>query len=93
MADPFAQIGNHLVSNSAKAINAGADDLDRLEPDSTLLGLKAGGSRIRADDDDNQREVKDDDDNDSTESATDGMSGMKLKGPREDKQLPAHACA
>ena len=95
MEGAFTHVGNHLVSDSAAAINAEADDLSALDPDESLLYGKFGaGGRRRADDDDNQTEAFDDDDNDSLNSVPgDGMLGMSLKDQEEEKKLPAHACA
>lgn len=95
MEGAFTHVGNHLISDSAAAINAGADDLSALGHGESLLYDKfdSRGPR-RADDDDNQTEVFEEDDNDSLNSGlADGMSGLKLQDPKEDKELPAHACA
>lgn len=95
MEGAFTHLGNHLISDSAAAIKAGADDLSALDPDESLLyGKFPGGpsGRRRADDDDNQTETYDDDDNDSLNSPIDGMMGMKLGETDEAKELPAHAC-
>lgn len=95
MEGAFTHVGNHLISDSAAAINAGADDLSALDPDESLLYGKfpSGSGRRRADDDDNRTEAYDDDDNDSLNSPVDGMTGMKLKGAEEEKELPPHACS
>lgn len=96
MEGAFTHVGNHLVSDSAAAINAGADDLSTIDPDESLLYGKYGGhaGRRRADDDDNQTEAFEDDDNDSLSSVpVDGVMGMNLDNPEEEKELPAHACA
>lgn len=102
MEGAFTHVGNHLISDSAAAINAGADDLSALDPDASLLYGKYGAGdsgvgrsgRRRADDDDNQTEAFEEDDNDSLNSVPiDGIMGMKLKNPEEEKALPAHACA
>ncbi|KAK5987558.1 Regulator of nonsense transcripts 1-like protein [Cladobotryum mycophilum] len=96
MEGAFTHVGNHLISDSAAAIKAGADDLSALDPDETLLYGKYGGQsgRRRADDDDNQTEAFEEDDNDSLNSVpVEGMMGMSLKNSGEEKELPAHACA
>jgi len=97
MEGAFTHVGNHLISDSAAAINAGADDLSALDPDESLLYAQYGpgpSGRRRADDDDNQTEAFEDDDNDSLNSVpVDGMMGLKLKNAEEEKQLPPHACA
>ena len=96
MEGAFTHVGNHLVSDSAAAIKAGADDFSALDPDESLLYGKLSGrsGRRRADDDDNQTEAFEDDDNDSINSApVDAMNDLKLQGAEEEKELPAHACA
>lgn len=97
MEGAFTHVGNHLISDSAAAIKAGADDLSTLGPDESLLYAKyAGGhsGRLRADDDDNQTEAFEDDENESLNSVpVDSMMDLKLKNPEEPKELPAHACA
>jgi regulator of nonsense transcripts 1 len=96
MEGAFTHVGNHLISDSAAAIKAGADDLSALDPDEALLYGKYGGQsgRRRADDDDNQTEAFEEDDNDRLNSVPiDQMMGMKLKHPEEEKELPPHACA
>lgn len=96
MEGAFTHVGNHLISDSAAAINAGADDLSALDPDESVLFGKYGGpsGRRRADDDDNQTEAYGEDDNDSVNSVlVDGMARLNTKGVEEEKELPAHACA
>jgi regulator of nonsense transcripts 1 len=106
MEGAFTHLGNHLVSDSAAAIKAGgSDELSNIDPDESLLfggvyggrGPRGGGlgnARRRHDDDDNETEVFDDDDEESLASvAIDGMKGLKLNAPEEEKELPAHACA
>lgn len=104
MEGAFTHLGNHLVSDSAAAIKAGgADELSSIDPDESLLygvygghGARTGlgNARRREDDDDNETEVFDDDDAESLASApVDGIKGLKLNGPEEQKELPAHACA
>jgi regulator of nonsense transcripts 1 len=99
MEGAFTHVGNHLISDSAAAINAGADDLSAIDPDESLLygrftsGGGNGSGRRRADDDDNQTEAYEDDDNLSLNSGpTDGLNGLKLNGSTDEKELPAHAC-
>ncbi|KAG5997415.1 hypothetical protein E4U43_002637 [Claviceps pusilla] len=97
MEGAFTHVGNHLISDSAAAIKAGADDLSTLGPDDNLLYTKYSGGhsgRLRADDDDNQTEAFEDDENESLNSVpVDSMMGLKLKNIEEPKELPAHACA
>jgi regulator of nonsense transcripts 1 len=100
MEGAFTHLGNHLISDSAAAINAGADDLSSIDPDESLLYGQYGGrgglgpSRRRNDDDDNETEVFDDDDNESLASMpVDGMKTLGLRGTEDEKDLPSHACA
>lgn len=100
MEGAFTHLGNHLISDSAAAINAGADDLSNIDPDESLLYGQYGGrgglgsSRRRNDDEDNETETFDDDDTESLASApVDGVKNMALRGPEDEKELPAHACA
>lgn len=100
MESAFAHVGNHLISDSAAAINAGADDLSNIDPEDSLLYGQYGGhgglgsSRRRSDDDDNETEAFDDDDSESLASVpVDGMKTLGLRGVEDEKELPAHACA
>lgn len=104
MEGAFTHLGNHLISDSAAAIKAGgADELSNIDPDESLLyggygsrGARGrgGNGRRRQDDEDNETEAFDDDDEESLVSVpVDGMKGMKLNAPEEEKELPAHACA
>ncbi len=103
MEGAFNHVGNHLVSDSAAAINAGDnDDLSTIDPDENLLYSKYGGRgdlsgarRRRHDDDDNGTEVFDDGDVESIVGTTaDDMQGLKLEPEEEEEEgLPAHACA
>ncbi|RAL64048.1 hypothetical protein DID88_003236 [Monilinia fructigena] len=100
MESAFAHVGNHLISDSAAAINAGADDLSNIDPDESLLYRQYGGhgglgsSRRRDDDDDNETELFDDDDTESLASVpVDGMKTLGLRGLEDEKELPAYACA
>lgn len=95
MEGAFTHVGNHLISDSAAAINAGNDDLSTLEPDERLLYAKYGshGGRRRADDDDNQTEAFEDDNDSIGSIPVEDMMGMSLKNTEEEKELPAHACA
>lgn len=94
MEGAFTHVGNHLISDSAAAINAGADDLSALDPDKSLYGkFPAASGRRRADDDDNQTEAFEEGENASLKSVpVDGMMGMKLKNSDEQSPLPPHAC-
>jgi regulator of nonsense transcripts 1 len=90
MEGAFTHLGNHLVSDSASTINAGADDESILEGG---FGRLPRGTRRRQDDED----FDDDDDLESvTESmasmAVDGVNGKKAQ-KEEDIELPSHACA
>ena len=104
MEGAFTHLGNHLNSDSAAAIKAGgSDELSNIDPDENLLygvyggrGARGdlGNARRRHDDDDNDTEAFDDDDEESLASVlVDGVKGLKLTAPEEEKELPAHACA
>lgn len=99
MEGAFTHLGNHLISDSAAAINAG-DDLSTIDPDESLLYGQYGGggglgpSRRRNDDDDDRTDVYEDDDLESMASmAVDGIKNLGLRGVEDEKNLPAHACA
>lgn len=94
MEGAFTHLGNHLISDSAAAINAGND----LTEESLLYGQYGGagglGPSRRRDDDDNEAEAYDDDDVESlTSVAVDGMKTLGLRGVEDEKELPPHACA
>jgi regulator of nonsense transcripts 1 len=95
MEGAFTHVGNHLISDSAAAIKAGADDLSTIDPSESLLYGKYGshGGRRRADDDDNQTEAFEDDNDSINSTPVDGMAAMKMQDAEEEKELPAHACA
>ncbi|KAF3013583.1 hypothetical protein G7054_g4727 [Neopestalotiopsis clavispora] len=105
MEGAFTHVGNHLISDSAAAINAGDDDLSALDHDESLLygnkfagrkGLGGLGNARRRDDDDNGTEVAFDDDEISMASMPIGaMKDLAINRatPEEEKKLPAHACA
>lgn len=83
MAAAFNSLGNHLVSDSAAAINAG-DDLSTIDP-------SEGHRRRRGDDDEY---LYDEDDMESLISQpVNGTNGKAASKPDEDVELPPHACA
>jgi regulator of nonsense transcripts 1 len=86
--DAFQSVGNHMVSNSAAAINA-SDDVSTMDPDESVLSL-AKGPRRRQHDDEESEGLEDD-----LESlATDAIDGQKqVVKAEEEKELPPHACA
>lgn len=98
MEGAFTHFGNHLISDSAAAINAG-DDLSTIDPDESLLYTQYGGAGSldpsrRRNDDDNGTEAYDDDDVESLASMpVNGMKDLQLRGLEDEKELPAHACA
>lgn len=95
MEGAFTHVGNHLISDSAAAINAGADDLSALDPDESLLygKFRSDNGPRRADDDDNRTEAFDEDDNDSVGSDTNGGVDQAKTEQEQEQELPAHACA
>ena len=82
-------MGNHLVSNSAAAINA-SDDISTIDPDESVLSLAKGPRRRRHDDE--ESEGLDEDDMESLASAQVNGQAQPVK-PEEEKELPPHACA
>ena len=84
-------MGNHLVSNSAAAINA-SDDISTVDPDESVLSLAKGPRRRQHDDD--ETDSVEEDDLESLASAAVDANGKKLVQTAEEvKELPAHACA
>ncbi|KAI9834353.1 MAG: hypothetical protein M1826_004279 [Phylliscum demangeonii] len=101
MEGAFTHLGNHLISDSAAAINAG-DDLSAIGGDESLLASEYGGRdnpagrprRRRHDDEDDVTEAYDDDDTESMASVVvDGQKGRASAKVEEEKELPPHACA
>lgn len=87
MAGAFTNLGNHLVSDSASAINAGDDESII---GGAFRGMRGGGPRRRRQDDDDETDVFDEDDVESLSSmAVDG----RQPGQAQEVQLPPHACA
>lgn len=80
-------MGNHMVSNSASAINA-TDDISTVDPDESILSLAKGPRRRQHDDESADGEE------DDLESLTSAAQGQKQVEKREEeKELPPHACA
>ena len=82
-------MGNHLVSNSAAAINA-SDDISTVDPDESILSL-AKGPRRRQHDDDESESIEEDDLESLASAAGDGKK--QVTKAEEERELPAHACA
>lgn len=96
MAEAFNNVGNHLVSDSAAAINAGADDLSTIDANDSALArdVASGRARRRRDDDDEDVDLYDDDDLESLISQpVNGAKGKVVPKAEEDVELPPHACA
>lgn len=90
MAEAFNNVGNHLVSDSAAAINAGGDD------DESVLGRGTAPGRVRRrrGDDDEEGDIYDDDDLESLISQpVNGAPGAQPPNQEEEVELPPHACA
>ena len=89
MAEAFTNVGNHLISDSAAAINAGGDD------DESVLGRGGvpGRVRRRRGDDDEEGDMYDDDDLESLISQPVNGAGKPAPGQEEEVELPPHACA
>lgn len=103
MEGAFTHLGNHLISDSASAINAG-DDLSTIDADESALdreygrGNLTGGPRRRRAGDDDETDAYDDDDVESLASAAVNGANGHSYGVKEDHeedmtQLPDHACA
>ncbi|RVX66752.1 Regulator of nonsense transcripts 1 [Exophiala mesophila] len=91
--DAFSNMGNHMVSNSAAAINA-IDDISTLDPDESVLSLAKGPRRRQHDDE--ESEGIEEDDLESLASAAIDANGNKQVAKaeeQEEKELPPHACA
>ncbi|KAI9889340.1 MAG: hypothetical protein M1814_005583 [Vezdaea aestivalis] len=100
MEGTFNHLGNHQVSNSASAINAGGDDLSTIDPAESLLDSEYGRSNVsgaprRRIHDDEGTEVYDEEDSESLASQQVNGSGHEKAVDRvdEEKELPPHACA
>ncbi|KAG8624012.1 hypothetical protein KVT40_008988 [Elsinoe batatas] len=96
MEGAFTHVGNHLISDSASAINAG-DDLSTIDADESALdreygrgNISGGPMRRRAGDDD---ELDDEDDSESLASAAVNGTNGGLAPKQEEVELPPHACA
>jgi len=97
MAEAFNSLGNHLVSDSAAAINAG-DDVSTIRAEEASVlgenGLGTVGAGRRRGGDDDETELYDDDDLESLISQpVNGVNGSKEDKAEEEFELPAHACA
>ncbi|EGP91449.1 uncharacterized protein MYCGRDRAFT_107419 [Zymoseptoria tritici IPO323] len=99
MEGAFTHVANHLVGDSASAINEG-DDLSTLDAGESALdseygrgNLNGGPRRRRGGDDDETHVFDDDDDLESLAShAINGANGHPAPA-QEEMELPAHACA
>ena len=102
MEGAFTHLGNHLISDSASAINAD-DDLSAIDPDESLLEGEFGRNprlpgppkRRRHDDDDDQTQVFGDDDAESMAglAVVDKQKKERSAKAEDEKELPRHACA
>jgi regulator of nonsense transcripts 1 len=103
MADPFANLGNHLVSDSVAAIRNGTDDLSAIDPQEALIYRHNYSGRRRADDADDDDDATADgngdlyDGADSESLASLPMDGLAIRDDDDeeshDHPLPEHACA
>lgn len=98
MEGAFTAVGNHLVSDSASAINAG-DDLSTIDAGESALDREygrhnlTGGPRRRRAGDEDEADIYDDDDLESLASqAVNGANGH-VAPAEEEVELPSHACA
>jgi len=99
MAEAFNSLSNHIVSDSAAAINAGDDNLSTIDADESVIGANGlaahigGGARRRRGDDEEDTDLYDEDDMESLISQP-MNGGNKIGGKREEEvELPPHACA
>ena len=102
MEGAFTHVGNHLVGDSASAINEG-DDISTLGAGESALdseygrGNLNGGPRRRRVGDDDETDAYDDDDLESLAShaVNGGANGQEgaVQQQEEEVELPAHACA
>ena len=88
--EAFSNMGNHLVSNSAAAINA-SDDISTVDPDESVLSLAKGPRRRKHDDEESTGDIEEDD----LESLASGAlnAQKQVAKAEEEKELPPHACA
>jgi len=98
MEGAFTHVGNHLISDSASAINAG-DDLSTIDADESVLDREygrtntVGGPRKRNAGGDDEGDAFDDDDLESLASAAiNGQEGT-VAVKQEEVELPPHACS
>ncbi|TKA78901.1 Regulator of nonsense transcripts 1 [Cryomyces minteri] len=98
MEGAFTHLGNHLISDSASAINAG-DDLSTIDPDESALdreygrGNLNGGPRRRRVGDDEETEFDDDDLESTVSGPVNGANGHSNPKSEEEVELPPHACS
>jgi len=99
MEGAFTHLGNHLISDSASAINAG-DDLSTIDAGENALdkeygrGNLTGGPRRRRTGEDDENELLDDEDDlESLASAAVNGANGQLAATEEEVELPSHACA
>jgi len=87
--EAFNNMGNHMVSNSASAINA-TDDVSTLDPDESILSLVKGPRRRQHD----YESADGEDDLESlTSAAQEQQQEQAAKQEEPEKELPPHACA
>ena len=86
--EAFNNMGNHMVSNSASAINA-TDDVSTMDPDESILSLAKDPRRRQHDDESADGET--DDLESLTSAAQEQQQAAKQEEP--EKELPPHACA
>lgn len=99
MEGAFTHVGNHLIGDSASAINEG-DDLSTLDAGESALdgeygrGNLNGGPRKRRVGDDDETDIHDDEDAESLAShAVDGRAENGQQAAQQEEKLPPHACA
>lgn len=96
MEGAFTHVGNHLISDSASAINAG-DDLSTIDADESALDREYGRDNLtggpRGPKTIEQGQIARDDDLESIASAALVSGDAQLAQDAQQVDLPAHACA
>lgn len=93
MAEAFNSLQNHIVSDSAAAINAGAHNDSLLGTNGPASAISGGLRRRRGDEDEEETDLYDDDDMESLISQPLNGGGQKDVKAEEEVDLPPHACA
>lgn len=100
MEGAFTHLGNHLISDSASTINAGAgDDLSSIDPHESLLDREYGRDNLHGIPRRAARTAEATADPAATRGPIEGPAAIGESGgttvaqPEEEKELPPHACS